>query len=256
MIDSIAAMLPRHDLYRAIEDKTMGTLAALMSQGLRKIVAQQGECSTFWINQIREKLGVMFGNPTTSPGGKAMNFYASATLEFTKGQNEKRGVPKINPGNGEWEDSVEIVAHEMRIKSIKDKTGSKPFSVCTPWYKYKHHPEGMGVLEWDEIWTLAMKYGIIQKDARTYSSELLDFRFGTGGWDESRAIVRDNPGAQELIKTHVLDVFTDHQKISNINQEEILNTEGTPEGEPDLENLDADPEIEAQVEAKEEEVPT
>ncbi len=211
MVDSIAAMIPKHDLQRALEDKTMGTLAQMMSQGLRKIVTATGDCSVFFINQIREKLGVMFGSPTTTPGGKAMGFYCSLSLEFKMGSIDKQEVKKLDAGKGEYYDSYEPWGHEIKITSKKDRTGSRRGAESSVWWKYVEHPEGAGIHEWDELWTLGFMYcekclghiqkhtdkdhefrGIISKDARTYKMPTLGVE-KVVGWDECRSEIRDHP---------------------------------------------------------------
>ncbi len=158
MIDSIAAMLPKADLMKALEDKTMGELAQMMSRGLRKVTSAQDTCNIYWINQIREKLGVMFGSPTTTPGGKSMAFYSSQTIEVKPGAVDKQTVQKLDASKGEFYDGFEIMGHEMKLVNRKDRTGSRRGAEASVWFKYVGHPDGPGIHEWDELWTLAFSY--------------------------------------------------------------------------------------------------
>jgi protein RecA len=211
MVDSIAAMLPKHDLARALEDKSMGELASMMSRGLRKIVTANDNMSIFWINQIREKLGVMFGSPTTTPGGKAMGFYCSVNLEFRYGAKGKQRVDVLDAGKGELGESYEEMEHEIRLISKKDRTGSRKGTEASVWWHAIEHPDGPGIYEWDELWILSFMYcgkclqhigdhgdqdhsfeGIIRKDARTYYMPTLGVD-KIVGWDDCRAEVKNHP---------------------------------------------------------------
>ena len=164
--DSVASLLPARELEKKLDERTMGELASLMSRGLRKVTPQLDDCAVFFINQVREKLGVMFGSPMTTPGGKALGFYSSLTLQITRGGLVKEDRPFFEVGKDEWTEAERVVGHEIRIKSIKDKTGSMMQQTCSLWFKYDTNPKG--IEEWDELWNIALMEGILKRDKQTY----------------------------------------------------------------------------------------
>jgi recombination protein RecA len=155
---------------------------------MRRVTGSQRECAVFWINQIREKMGVMFGSPETTPGGKAIDFYSSLTFRVSKG--EKIVVPRqvFSEDSGEWEVSDQVVGHWANISFKKNKMAPQNKDSAKVALK-KHHESGYPFINRPgELIVMAQMYGVIQKQKQTYNSDLLRFRTGKGA-DDMRAQV-------------------------------------------------------------------
>jgi recombination protein RecA len=149
IVDSVAALIPKSELEGDIGDSSVGVQARMMSQSLKKftnLLGQGSMCNIYFTNQIREKIGVMFGSPETTPGGRALKFYASFRIDVRRTKNIKVGGEDAPP-----------VGHEMRLKLIKNKTGS-PFQE-TPVDLYW----GVGIDTIAELIDLTSSFGIIEK---------------------------------------------------------------------------------------------
>ncbi len=145
MVDSVAALVPRAEIEGEMGDSHMGLQARLMSQALRKItgIVNKTQTSCIFINQVREKIGVMFGNPETTTGGRALKFYSSVRLDI-------RRIGSIKKGD-------EVIGNRTKVKVAKNKV-APPFKVVEFNIMY-----GKGVSRIAEVLDLAVEYDIIQK---------------------------------------------------------------------------------------------
>lgn len=153
VIDSVAALVPEAEINGEMGDSHVGLQARLMSQAMRKLSGAISKANTtaIFINQIREKVGVMFGNPETTPGGRALKFYASVRLEIRRGEQIKNGA--------------DIVGNKANIKVVKNKV-APPFKVATVDIIY-----GKGVSKTGELVDLASELDIVQKAGAWFSYE-------------------------------------------------------------------------------------
>ena len=172
VIDSVAALTPKAEIDGDMGDNKVGLQARLMSQALRKLTSTVSKTKTtcIFINQLREKIGVMFGNPETTTGGNALKFYASVRLDIRKAQAVK--------------DGENIVGNQVRVKVVKNK-------VAPPFRKAEFEIMfGEGISRVGEIVDLGVQYGILRKSGSWFSYE--DSRIGQGR-EAVKAILRDNP---------------------------------------------------------------
>jgi len=180
VIDSVAALTPKDEIEGDVGAQHVGKQARLMSQALRKMTAIVARSKTvvIFINQIRMQIGVMFGNPETTPGGKALKFYSSVRLDV-------RRLAQIKKGE-------EVVGNRTRVKVVKNKVAA-PFKQAEFDILYNEgiSPEG-------EIIALAEKIGAITKSGASYSAG--DIKLGKG-YDATRTFLRENPKIRaELVK--------------------------------------------------------
>ncbi|MCW5906595.1 MAG: recombinase RecA [Chitinophagales bacterium] len=187
VIDSVAALVPRGELEGEMGESKMGLQARLMSQALRKLTGTINKtgCCCIFINQLREKIGVMFGNPETTTGGNALKFYASVRLDI-------RRIGQIKDGDN-------VVGNRTRVKVVKNKV-APPFKMTEFDIMY-----GQGVSKSGEIIDLGTELGIVQKSGSWFSYE--GTKLGQGR-DSVKQMLEDNPElAAELegkIKTKVM----------------------------------------------------
>ena len=151
VIDSVAALVPQAEIDREIGDNQIGLQARLMSRALRKLSGSISKTQTIviFINQLREKVGVIFGNPETTPGGKALKYYSSVRLDIRRGEQIKN--------------NSEILGNKTNIKVVKNKV-APPFKTTTIEIIY-----GQGISRLGEIIDLSAEYGIIEKSGSWYA---------------------------------------------------------------------------------------
>ena len=182
VVDSVAALTPRAELEGEMGDSHMGLHARLMSQALRKLTASVARSNTLiiFINQIRMKIGVMFGNPETTTGGNALKFYASVRLDIRR--------------IGQIKDKEEVVGNQTRVKVVKNKV-APPFKVIEFDIMY-----GEGVSKTGELLDLGVKAGIVEKSGSwfSYNSE----RIGQGR-ENAKTFLRDNPQLAAQIENQI-----------------------------------------------------
>ena len=182
VIDSVAALVPRGELEGEMGESKMGLHARLMSQALRKLtgtISKTGCCCIF-INQLREKIGVMFGNPETTTGGNALKFYASVRLDI-------RRIGQIKDGDN-------LTGNRTRVKVVKNKM-APPFRTCEFDIMY-----GMGVSKNGEIVDMGSELGVLQKSGSWYSYE--GTKLGQGR-DGVKQMLDDNPGLSTEIEAKI-----------------------------------------------------
>lgn len=174
VIDSVAALVPRSEIEGEMGDSKMGLQARLMSQALRKLTATIGRtgCCCIFINQLREKIGVMFGNPETTTGGNALKFYASIRLDIRKSGT----AIKDKDGN--------VVGNPVKVKVVKNKL-APPFRVATFDIMF-----GEGISKTGEIVDLGVETDIIQKSGSWFSYEGTKIAQGREG---AKQFIADNP---------------------------------------------------------------
>jgi recombination protein RecA len=185
VIDSVAALTPKAEIEGEMGDSKMGLHARLMSQALRKLTGtiSKTHCTVIFINQLREKIGVMFGNPETTTGGNALKFYASVRLDI-------RRIGQIK--NGE-----EIVGNHTRVKVVKNKV-APPFTKAEFDITY-----GKGISRSGEILDLGVDMDVIKKSGSWFSYG--DTKLGQGR-DAVKQLIEDNPELAEEIEEKVREI--------------------------------------------------
>lgn len=172
VVDSVAALTPKSEIEGDMGDMQMGSQARLMSQAMRKLTASIGRsnCMVIFINQIRMKIGVMFGNPETTTGGNALKFYASVRLDIRR--------------TGSIKDRDEVVGNTTKVKVVKNKV-APPFKQVEFDIMY-----GEGISKVGELIDLGVKAGVVEKSGAWYSYG--DERIGQGR-ENAKQFLRDNP---------------------------------------------------------------
>ena len=184
VIDSVAALVPRAEIEGEMGDSFVGLQARLMSQALRKLtgVIAKTNAVAIFINQLREKVGVMYGNPETTTGGRALKFYASVRLDVRRGEQLKNGSDPI--GN------------RTQVKGVKNKV-APPFKVAEFDIIY-----GEGISKWGSLLDMAVERDIIHKSGAWFSYG--DTRIGQGR-ENARLYLRDNPEFADMIEKMLRD---------------------------------------------------
>ena len=182
VVDSVAALTPRAEIEGDMGDSHVGLLARLMSQALRKLAGSiaKTNCIVIFINQLREKVGVMYGNPEVTTGGRALKFYSSVRIDV-------RRIEAIKNGS-------EIVGNRTRAKIVKNKV-APPFREAEFEILY-----GEGISKWGEMVDLAVKLDIIQKSGSWFS--MGEMRIGQGR-DAVKAYMQANPDFAEKIEEEI-----------------------------------------------------
>ena len=185
VIDSVAALTPRSEIEGEMGDSKMGLHARLMSQALRKLTSNisKTNCTVMFINQLREKIGVMFGNPETTTGGNALKFYASVRLDI-------RRSTQIKDTNGN------VLGNKTRVKVVKNKV-APPFKVSEFDIMY-----GKGISKTGEIIDLGVEHDIIDKSGSWFSYG--DTKLGQGR-DSVKSILKDNPELSDEIEAKIVE---------------------------------------------------
>ncbi|MBK5191879.1 MAG: recombinase RecA [Flavobacteriaceae bacterium] len=180
VIDSVAALTPKSEIEGEMGDSKMGLHARLMSQALRKLTASisKTNCTVIFINQLREKIGVMFGNPETTTGGNALKFYASLRLDIRRSTQIK-------------DSNANVLGNKTRVKVVKNKV-APPFKVAEFDIMY-----GEGISKIGEIIDIGVDYEIIKKSGSWFSYE--DTKLGQGR-DAVKAVLKDNPELMEELE--------------------------------------------------------
>ncbi len=186
VIDSVAALVPQVELDGEMTDQTIGVQARLMSKALRKMagVINQSNCIVIFINQLREKVGIMFGNPETTTGGRALKFYSSVRIDIRKADVIKQGS--------------DIVGTKSRVKVVKNKV-APPFKQAEIDIIY-----GKGISKEGEVIDLAVQYGIFRKAGAWYSYN--DEKIGQGR-EKVKDFLLENPIIFHEVEEQVLEAM-------------------------------------------------
>ena len=186
VVDSVAALVPKAEIDGDMGDSHVGLQARLMSQALRKLagVIAKTNAIVIFINQLRDKVGVIYGNPETTTGGKALKFYASVRIDIRKGEPIKNGS--------------DVIGNRVKIKIVKNKV-APPFRSCVVDMLY-----GEGISRDGELLDLAVERDLIQKSGAWYSFE--GQRIGQGR-DNARQYVRDNPEIFAPVEQKIREEF-------------------------------------------------
>jgi recombination protein RecA len=187
VIDSVAALTPKSEIEGEMGDSKMGLHARLMSQALRKLTASisKTNCTVFFINQLREKIGVMFGNPETTTGGNALKFYASVRIDI------RRSTQLKNTEGG-------VLGNKTRVKIVKNKV-APPFRTTEFDIMY-----GEGISKIGEIIDICVERDIIEKSGSWFSYG--GSKLGQGR-DSVKSILKDNPELMEELEQKILEVL-------------------------------------------------
>lgn len=182
VVDSVAALVPQVELDGEMSDSQMGLQARLMSKALRKLsgVMNKTDCTIIFINQLREKIGVMFGNPETTTGGRALKFYSSVRIEIRRSTPIKQGT--------------EIVGNETNIKVVKNKV-APPFKSVTVDIIY-----GEGISKTGEILDLAVEKDLVEKSGAWYAYQ--GEKIGQGR-ENAKLYLKNHPDVMESLSEQI-----------------------------------------------------
>ena len=188
VVDSVAALTPKSEIEGDMGENKVGLQARLMSQALRKLTATISKTNTccIFINQLREKIGIMFGNPETTTGGNALKFYASVRIDI-------RRVTTLKDGD-------QAIGNQVRVKVVKNK-------VAPPFRKAEFEILfGEGISKIGELVDLGVEHGIIQKSGSWFSYEGSKLAQGR---DATKALLKDNPELSEEIEAKIMAAIAD-----------------------------------------------
>jgi len=212
-IDSVAALTPKAELEGAMGDQTVGLQARMMSQAMRKLAGNLNRANTLCVftNQIREKVGVMFGSPETQPGGRALKFYSSQRLDIRRIETLKEGV--------------EAVGNRVRVKVVKNKVAA-PFRQAEFDIEY-----GMGISSEGCILDLGLEHNIVSKSGSFFSYG--DTRLGQGRGN-AKGFLRENPQIAREIELKVYEAVGINAPGEAATQPADSVAGGPPEVEPEV----------------------
>ncbi|MCS6822291.1 MAG: recombinase RecA [Microscillaceae bacterium] len=195
VIDSVAALVPKSELEGDMGDSKMGLQARLMSQALRKLTAiiNKTNCCCIFINQLRDKIGVMFGNPETTTGGNALKYYASVRLDIRKISQIKEGADNI-------------VGNRTRVKVVKNKV-APPFKTVEFDIIY-----GEGISKAGEIIDLATELNVIKKSGSWFSYN--NVKLGQGR-EVVKNLIKDNPELMEELEQRIKEALKNNDALGN-----------------------------------------
>jgi recombination protein RecA len=190
VIDSVAALTPKSEIEGEMGDSKMGLHARLMSQALRKLTGtiSKTNCTVIFINQLREKIGVMFGNPETTTGGNALKFYASVRLDIRRRTQIK--------------DGDQVIGNSTKVKVVKNKV-APPFQMAEFDIMY-----GQGISKVGEILDIGVNYGIIKKSGSWFSYG--DTKLGQGR-DAVKSLIKDNPELAEELEVKIKEAIENQE---------------------------------------------
>ena len=198
VVDSVAALTPKDEIEGDMGDNKVGLQARLMSQALRKLTSAISKTNTtcIFINQLREKIGIMFGNPETTTGGNALKFYASVRLDIRRSTQLK--------------DGEEVIGNQTKVKVVKNK-------VAPPFRKAEFDIMfGEGISRAGEIIDLGADLGIIKKSGSWYSYN--ETKLGQGR-DASKQVIQDNPELAEELEGLI---FEERPKLHHLQLQQLL----------------------------------
>lgn len=192
VVDSVAALTPKAEIEGEMGDSQMGLQARLMSKALRKLTGSINKANTccIFINQLRDKIGVMFGNPETTTGGNALKFYSSIRVDIRRSSQIKEGD--------------EVIGNRTKIKIVKNKV-APPFRRAEFDIMY-----GEGISKVGEILDLGVEMGIIKKSGSWFSYG--DVKLGQGR-DGVKAIIKDNPELLEELETKIVEGIQETEEV-------------------------------------------
>lgn len=187
VVDSVAALTPKAEIEGEMGDSQMGLQARLMSKALRKLTGsiKKANCCVIFINQLREKIGVMFGNPETTSGGNALKFYSSIRIDIRRSSQIKNGD--------------EVIGNRTRVKVVKNKV-APPFRKAEFDIMY-----GLGVSKVGEIIDIAVEHNIVKKAGSWFSYG--DTKLGQGR-DAVKQLIQDNPELMDELEQKIIEELT------------------------------------------------
>ncbi|MBQ1522609.1 MAG: recombinase RecA [Erysipelotrichaceae bacterium] len=186
IVDSVAALVPQAELDGTMSDNSIGLQARLMSKALRNLAREmnKNKCTVIFINQLREKIGIMFGNPETTTGGRSLRFYASVRIEIRKGEAIKQGT--------------EIVGNKTNVKIAKNKV-APPFKTAQIEIRY-----GEGISRLAEIIDLGVEYDLLEKSGTWFSYK--GEKIGQGK-ENARIYLKEHPEIAEELEKQIRDIL-------------------------------------------------
>ena len=186
IVDSVAALVPQAELDGTMSDNSIGLQARLMSKALRNLAREmnKNKCTVIFINQLREKIGIMFGNPETTTGGRSLRFYASVRIEIRKGEAIKQGT--------------EIVGNKTNVKIAKNKV-APPFKTAQIEIRY-----GEGISRLAEIIDLGVEYDLLEKSGTWFSYK--GEKIGQGK-ENARIYLKEHPEVAEELEKQIRDIL-------------------------------------------------
>jgi len=199
IIDSVAALVPKSEIEGDMGDSQMGVQARLMSQALRKLTAIVNKSKTIviFVNQVRDKIGVMFGNPEVTPGGRALKFYSSIRIDIRRTESVKSGV--------------DIVGNKVKVKIVKNKV-APPFRFTELEIVF-----GEGISRESDVLDLAIHYDLVEKSGAWFSYQ--EQRMGQGR-DAAKKFLKDNPAIYQELEDKIKQLVKDQKEpVGSLNDE-------------------------------------